>query len=50
MKEITDRDRILMGECVSPLTVERCPVCIDHCESSDYWRKIKQLKDIATKI
>ncbi len=30
---MTDRDKIALGECVSPLTAERCPVCVDTCEA-----------------
>lgn len=28
------RLKIANGECVSPLTADRCPVCIDCCEAS----------------
>jgi hypothetical protein len=31
---MTDREKITMGECVSPMTADRCPVCIDKCEAS----------------
>ncbi|MUP44878.1 DUF551 domain-containing protein [Gramella sp. BOM4] len=42
---MTDREKIMTGECVSPLTAERCPVCMDHCEASDYKQKINDLID-----
>lgn len=29
----TLRERIALGECVSPGTTERSPVCIDMCEA-----------------
>lgn len=31
--EKTLRERIADGECVSPYTTERCPICIDCCEA-----------------
>lgn len=27
------RERIALGECVSPITVDRCLVCVDRCEA-----------------
>lgn len=27
------RERIALGECVSPYTTEHCPVCVDRCEA-----------------
>ncbi|MGV3540696.1 MAG: hypothetical protein ACO1OQ_12860 [Rufibacter sp.] len=34
---MTDNERIAKGECVSPLTTERCPVCVDRCEAFQNW-------------
>lgn len=39
----TLRERIALGECVSPLTTERCPVCVDICEASRWKREVKNL-------
>lgn len=39
---MTDREKILMGECVSPLTAERCPVCVDTCEAFKNFCKVQK--------
>ena len=44
---ITDREKIAMGECVSPLTVERCPYCIDTCDAAHFAREVKKLKSVS---
>lgn len=36
------RERIALGECVSPYTTDHCPVCIDCCEAF-HWKV--QLQD-----
>lgn len=47
MKELSLRERIAMGECVSPLTADRCPVCIDCCEAFHWKRNLKSdLQDL----
>lgn len=38
---MTDKEKILLGECVSPLTVERCSFCIDSCEAFKYFSKVQ---------
>lgn len=40
MKEPSLRELIAMGECVSPLTADRCPVCIDCCEAFQWKRNL----------
>lgn len=39
-----DKDELLeiiaQGICVSPLTVERCPVCVDTCDAHHWKREI----------
>lgn len=40
---MTNREKIANGECVSPLTVDRCPVCIDRCEASETRERIDGL-------
>jgi hypothetical protein len=30
---MTPEEKIAMGECVSPLTVDHCPYCIDTCQA-----------------
>lgn len=40
---MTNREKIAKGECVSPLTVDRCPVCIDKCEASEAMQRINNL-------
>jgi hypothetical protein len=43
---MTDRDKIITGECVSPMTVDRCSYCVDTCEASNNsFKLIKVLID-----
>lgn len=42
---MTDREKIKMGECVSLLTTEKCPVCVDRCEAFQYFRKLQEQLD-----
>lgn len=37
---MTDRDKIALGECVSELTTDRCPVCVDRCEAFQNYCKL----------
>lgn len=41
------RERIAMGECVSPMTTDRCPVCVDECEAAKFKRELTELKQHA---
>lgn len=36
-KDLTDKEKISMGICVSPQTVDRCPYCVDSCDAF-HWR------------
>jgi hypothetical protein len=36
-KELSDDEKIAMGICVSPYTVDRCPKCTDTCKAS-HWK------------
>lgn len=29
-------ERIAMGECVSPMTTDECPVCVDICKAAHF--------------
>lgn len=40
---MTLREKIAMGECVSPYTTERCPVCVDTCEASRWKKEVNNL-------
>lgn len=40
-----DGDKIKMGECVSPLTVDRCPHCTDTCNADIYKERYSDLLD-----
>jgi hypothetical protein len=40
---MTAREKIAMGECQSPLTVDRCPYCCDTCDASQANRRYKDL-------
>lgn len=42
---MTEREKIVMGECQSPYTVDHCPYCIDSCDASFYKRKYNELLD-----
>ena len=45
-KEETPEEKIRRGECVSPLTTERCPYCVDACEASkNKWKMLKEKKE-----
>jgi len=46
LKRNTLRERIAIGECVSPLTTDRCPVCVDSCEASHHKNEVNELKKI----
>jgi hypothetical protein len=35
--EKTPEERIALGECVSPMTVDQCPHCVDTCKAA-HWR------------
>lgn len=37
---MTDKEKIALGECISPLTAERCPVCVDSCEAFKNFAKL----------
>lgn len=39
----SDREKITMGICVSPLTVDRCPYCVDTCMASEANRRHRDL-------
>lgn len=34
------QEKIAQGICVSPLTVDRCPVCVDTCDAHHWKRHI----------
>ena len=34
---------IALGKCVSPLTVEKCPYCVDTCEAFHWKIKVDNL-------
>lgn len=37
-----EEDKIKLGQCVSPLTVDKCPICVDTCEASEYYSKLQK--------
>ena len=45
---MTDQERIAKGQCVSPMTTERCSHCVDRCEASIVnQKKIQHLRQLA---
>ena len=40
---MTNEEKIANGECVSPMTTERCPHCIDTCEAYQALKRIRSL-------
>lgn len=36
------QERIAIGECVSPMTVDECPYCVDRCEAAHWRIKLKE--------
>ena len=40
-KEI--EERIALGECMSPLTTERCPYCVDSCRAFETKCRYREL-------
>lgn len=36
-KRKSDLEKIALGKCVSPLTADRCPYCVDTCDAS-HWK------------
>lgn len=40
---LSDEEKIALGICVSPLTVDRCPYCIDICEASHWKHEVNKL-------
>lgn len=41
---MTEKERIANGECVSPMTVDRCPYCIDTCKASEARSRMREAK------
>ena len=40
---MTDKEKILLSECVSPLTVDRCSYCVDSCEAFKNYCKLGEV-------
>lgn len=40
---MTDKEKIICGECVSPMTVDRCSYCVDCCVATKNRNKLTEV-------